>query len=203
MLPAPIDVNKYKDDNEVFDVAYDIFCKDLQNRDVRPNLFGKFIYINERMGERGKSKGYWHIASIGADDSKFDMDPCVNDATNRMCRFLCDVDHEENYLREDNSIPCLYRACKINWIRKIIELANNDKYNQKLKVWIWKDRETKEKTLKIRYIDIENRIDYVVIFAIKYKNNNNYYLLKTAFPVVLKSWRRRFDYEYKKFECEK
>ncbi|RKD22468.1 hypothetical protein SAMN02745883_00677 [Caminicella sporogenes DSM 14501] len=197
-LTLPIDVRKYDNDKQFFDEAYNIFQMELQARYNRPNLFNKFIYIDEKVKYDNKPNGFWHISSIGEDDTKYDMYPCCNDITNGLCKYMCDFGHPENFLKDDNSIPCIYRACRIKWVREIIELANNNKNHPNLRIWQHKNQRTKEKTLKIRYLN--GCIDYIIIFKISYKNSDIYcYRLKTAYPVVLKSYKKRFDREYNNY----
>lgn len=128
------------------------------------------------------------------------MDTCENDISHCKCIYMCDVLHKDNFLVEENSIPCIFRANKVIWIKEIISLANQNKNHENLKIWKWIDNKTKEKTLKIRYMDKGKDIDYILIFAIKNKNNDIYYLLKIAYPVKLKSYRCRFNKEYEKYK---
>jgi hypothetical protein len=180
---------------ELFEQSYQIYINDLKNRDNRPNLLGKFLFIDESSGAHGKDRGFWHLASIGEDDSKFDMYPCQNHEAYTICSYLCESGHKDNFLKDDNSIPCIYRAHKINWVREIINLVNCNPSHPNIR--IWKQKTKSDSRLKIRYLN--NEIDYVLIFAIVYNERRNdirMYKLITAYPVVLKSYKRRFDKEY-------
>lgn len=196
-----ISIEKYNNDpSKVFEQAYSIFKNEILPREKRPKLFGKFIYIDEKLGAKNIENSFWHIASIGEDDSKYDMFPCENHVASMYCKFKCNVNHDENFLKEDYSIPCLFRAHKIGWIKSIINLANMDKGNPQLKIWKVFYKRTWENRLLIRYMN--GLIDYVLIFSIVYKERKtdiNYYKFVTAYPVVLKSVKQRFDKEYKKY----
>jgi hypothetical protein len=186
----------------IFERSYEIFVDELKDKANRPKLFGKFLYIDERVGGQGKEEGYWHLASIGEDDTKFDMYPCQNHEAYSMCDYLCEAEHKDNFLRGINSIPCIYRAHKINWVKEIIELANRDPDHPNIR--IWRQKTKRDKRLKIRYIN--THIDYVLIFAIVYNDKRSdirMYKLITAYPVVLKSYKKRFDREYEEEQEKK
>jgi hypothetical protein len=200
LLGVPIDINKYDDVMEVFEEAHALFSEQIINRDNRPKLFGRFIYFDETKKIQDKEDSYWHIASIGEDDYKYDMYPCQNHIAQMRCKFQCNSDHPDNFLRSYNSIPCLFRAHKINWIKNIIDLANQDSNHPNLKIWKKEHKKPREKRLFIRYLNPP--IDYVLIFTIVYTPNKNdikYYKFITAYPVVLKSYKRQFDKDYERY----
>jgi len=201
-LSKPIPIPDGDDANELFNIAYTAFCMEIVHKETRPTLFGKFIYIDTKKTLDGeKMDGFWHVASIGVDDSKYDMYPCYNDNTYVKCIYRCKINNPNNFLKYYNSIPCLYRADKVRWIKEIIELANQNNKHKNLKIWKQK-RKNGDKHLLIRYIN--ESVDYVIIFKINYKNNKeSYYRLITAYPVVLKSYKRRFDKEYQQYISSK
>lgn len=195
-LKQPLDPSNYEQWTELFNSAYEIFQVELNIRENRPTLFGRRLFIDARDQIDDKINGFWHVASIGADDSKFDMYPCSNDVAIGKCVFLCNVDHQDNFLKHKNSTPCIYRASRISWIRQIIDMTNDSEEFSKLKIWT--HERNGEKHLLIRYqFEI---IDYIIIFKISYKNNDiEFFRLITAFPVVLKSFKKRYDREYNNF----
>ena len=74
------------------------------------------------------------------------------------------------------------------------------KGNPQLKIWKVFYKRTWENRLLIRYMN--GLIDYVLIFSIVYKERKtdiNYYKFVTAYPVVLKSVKQRFDKDYKTY----
>jgi hypothetical protein len=207
-LTPPINVNRFKDPAEVFNEAYLNFQVDFIYQNNRPKLFNKRIVLDELVSYDNKINGFWHIASIGENDTisetmeKYDMDPCINDFANSKCIYDCDINHTENFLKDINRIPCLFRASRIIWVKEIIELLNNNPNHTCIKVWKQKNTNTKEKTLKIRYT--KDNIDFIIIFKIFNTKDNSdidYYRLITAYPLVLKSYKKRFDKEYRKY-CE-
>jgi hypothetical protein len=197
ILSSPMNIESYEKNQELFDSAYELYQSDLKDRDNRPQLFGKFLYIDEVTAQQGKDRGFWHVASIGEDDAKFDMYPCVNHISHARCDFQCNPNHTANFLSNDNSIPCIYRAHKIIWIREIILLANINRKHPNLRVWKQKSKRGGDTRLLIRYLD--SGVDFIIIFSVVYDNKKRdirMYKLITAYPVVLKSYKRRFEKEY-------
>ena len=74
--------------------------------------------------------------------------------------------------------------------------------NPNLKVWESINSKTKEKSFCIRYESQQEGIDYIIIFAKKGGKNGKdvFYTLKTAFPISLKSFKKRFNREYDKYK---
>lgn len=182
--------------DDIFQKGYEIFCDDLLKRENRPLLLGRTIYIDEKQLYDGKANGFWHCSSMGKDDTKFDQDPCENDITKKYCKYRCNIECESNFLKEEGRIPCVYRANRIVWIRKIIDLVNQGKLNF-IKIWKCINKRTRSKDLKIWYDD--GIISYVLVFQIRYNENKSdikKYVLKTGYPVVLKSYKRRFQREF-------
>ena len=194
LLSPPLDVPA----DQVFAQAFFIFETELKDKDTRPRLFDRFIFIDVATEIFGKPKSFWHIASIGEDDEKYSELPCAGDSAEAKCLYKCDPMHEGNFLNEENSIPCIFRACRIRWIKESIELANKKLPAPLLRVWQQGDQKSRDKKILIRFTDDE--VDYVVVFRIAYKNSDIYmYYLMTAYPVVLPGYKRRFDKEYENF----
>lgn len=200
-----MDIEHYEDEQTIFADSYSLFCKKLLDRDNRPELLGRFIFIDESQIQ-GREDGFWHIASIGEDfddkkaDYKFDMYPCQNHVAYEKCIYKCEINHPENYLREINSIPCIYRAHKINWVWDIINLVNENRNHENLYIWRKKHHKSGDKRLFIRYLD--EVIDYIIIFQIVYnkeKNDIRMYKFITAYPVVMKSYKAQFDKDFNKY----
>lgn len=197
-----IQVSKLETDEDIFRKAYGIYTEELKDKNSRPRLLDKFVFVNTNSEEDGKDNAFWHISSIGADDTKFDSYPCNNHICYQKCRFLCEVDHEENHLSSRNSVPCIYRSIHIPLVKILIEMVNQKNESPNLKVWESINKHTKEKSFCIRYESQQEGIDYIVIFAKKGGNGGKeiFYTLKTAFPISLKSYKKRFDREYKNYK---
>ena len=193
-LDAPVD--------HIFDHAYSIFEEELKAKDTRPRLLDRFIYIDVSTEICGKSTVFWHLASIGADDKKYTKLPCTGDVAENKCVFKCDVDATDNFLKEENGIPCIFRASRIRWVKESIELANKKLPAPLLRVWQQRNQKTQEKNLLVRIMYDE--VDYVLVFRIAYKNSDiHMYHLMTGYPVVLPGYKRRFDKEYENYTRKK
>lgn len=206
-LTPPIALQKSEDLMEYIKRVYFIFQRDLNNRDNRPTLLGKFIYIDGTPSYFNMINSFWHLGSIRSDDlkdstnKKYDMDPCINDVSSGECLYGCDLNHPQNFMKEEDSVPCIFRLSRIVWIKEILELFIKEPKNRSIKVWKQKNSRTKENSLKVRYIN--GHVDYVIIFKIthnKDKTDIQSYRLITAYPVVLKSYKKRFDKEYEDYK---
>lgn len=202
LLEAIIQIQEDEKYESIFEKTYAVYEEELKNRGNRPKLMGKFIFINEMAEDDGKDNAFWHISSIGADDSKFDSYPCNNHICYQKCKFLCEVEHEENHLKDRNSVPCIYRSICMPLIKILIEMVNQKDENPNLKVWESINSKTKEKSFCIRYESQQEGIDYIIIFAKKGGKTGKdvFYTLKTAFPISLKSFKKRFNREYDKYK---
>lgn len=72
-------------------------------------------------------------------------------------------------------------------------------YNPRIPKWTINEKD--EKHLKIRFIDKEEDIDYIIIMKVNYCKGMidiSQYRLITAYPLVMKSYKIRFDREYKR-----
>ncbi|MBO0962459.1 hypothetical protein J1P26_22455 [Neobacillus sp. MM2021_6] len=203
-LNEQIVMDPSKSDYDILEESFRLYELEIKNRQKRPELFGRQVYINVNPGPDGKDYGFWHIASIGEDDTKFDMFPCENHIAHRICRYKCDSEHQDNFLQEINSVPCIYRAHRVNWIKEIIDLANKDRNHPNLR--IWQQAGKKGKRLLIRFINEDVSMDYVLVFQIEYKPNKSdirWYRLITGYPVVLKSYKKRFNKEFLEYKGRK
>lgn len=193
--------NTYNEYDTLFEKSYMIMSENLIDRQKRPTLLGKFIYIDERKLYDNKENGFWHSSSMGLDDTKFESDPCTNDVTKIYCKYRCNCNHEDNFLKDEDRVPCLYRADRIPWLLNILKLVNEEKKDN-IKVWTYFDNKKKEKHLKVRYENDKLDVDYILIFRISYNKDMSgisSYRLVTSYPVVLKSYKDRFDREYSNY----
>lgn len=168
--------------DEAIEKMYSIYVKEIMPKEKRPELFGKFIYINSKEWIDQKAEMFWHMISLG-DNEKFNIYPC----NNLSCGLIC----EENCKRKVRQISiggnrkrniCLYRGTMISWLIEIIALANNK--DSAVQVWV------KEGKLHLRMV--HETVDYIAIFEIK----KNMYVLITAYPVFYISSKRNYTQDY-------
>lgn len=193
---------------KLFDEAYNILEKFLYKNKTEDEIEfndlkikGRRLYIDGRESIDGKILPFWHLASQGKDELKYDMYPCENHELKKVCINKCIFDTEHNFLKEKNRIPCIYRASKIQTFIDVINLFNENPEDTRIQTWTIKEKDGKH--LKIRFIDKEQDIDYIIIMRINYNKENtdiSQYRLITAYPVIMKSYKKRFDREYRQYK---
>lgn len=193
---------------EIFDEAYNKLEKFLYKSKTEDEIIfndlkidGKRLFIDGRESIEEKIIPFWHLASQGKDELKYDMYPCENHELKKFCVQKCEFDTEDNFLKDIGRIPCIYRASKIQTFIDVIRLYNENPNDPRIQKWTIKEKDGKH--LKIRFIDKQKDIDYIIIMRINYckgMTNISQYRLITAYPVIMKSYKRRFDREYKENE---
>ena len=190
---------------KILDDAYELFLNNIYTtldsgektfKDITIN--GKRVFIDMNKEIEGKSLTFWHLASQGTSETKYDMFPCENHLAKAECTTKCDYLSQNNFLSDYNRIPCIYRAEKISYLFKTINVYNQNNKDSRIKYWTIKEDDCKH--LKIRYTD--KFMDYIVIFKIQYKPDKtdiSQYRLITSYPIVLKSYARRFNREYNNY----
>ena len=174
---------------EIFDEAYNKLEKFLYKSKTEDEIIfndlkinGKRLFIDRRESIEEKIIPFWHLASQGKDELKYDMYPCENHELKKFCVQKCEFDTEDNFLKD-------------------IGLYNENPNDPRIQKWTIKEKDGKH--LKIRFIDKQKDIDYIIIMRINYckgMTNISQYRLITAYPVIMKSYKRRFDREYRENE---
>lgn len=190
---------------EIFDEAYKKLEKflyksktedEIEFNDLKIN--GKRLFIDGRESINNKILPFWHLSSQGSEELKYDMYPCENHELKKFCIQKCMFDTEDNFLKDINRIPCIYRASKIQTFIDIINLYNQNPEDPRIQKWTVKEKDGKH--LKIRFIDKEQDIDYIIIMRVNHNKKMTdilQYRLITAYPVIMKSYKKRFDREYR------
>lgn len=167
----------------------------IEFNDIKIN--GRRLFIDGRQSIDNKILPFWHLVSQGEDDLKFDMYPCENLELKKICVQECELDNENNFLKDIKRVPCIYRASKIQTFIDVIDLYNQNPKDPRLQTWTRQEKDGKH--FKIRFIDKHQDIDYIIITKILYtkgKTDISQYRLITAYPVVMKSYKKRFYREY-------
>lgn len=173
------------------DAAYEYFQQNINDRNMRPVLFDKEVFIEAHEKIEDRPQGFWHIISLEK-SHRFNVLPCVNDENIALCRQNCANGFRQiiiKYGKETRNI-CLLRASRLPWIVDIINLAN--KGDPSVKVWLTKSGKKKIPKLYLRYDQLG--VDYVVIFSVEKHN----YRLISAFPVFYTQQKALFDEKYSK-----
>ena len=192
---------------EIFNEAYSKLEKFLYKSKKEDEIIfndlkinGKRLFIDVKDSINEKIIPFWHLASQGKYELKYDMYPCENHELKKYCIPKCEFDVEDNFLKDIDRIPCIYRASKIQTFIDVINLYNKNPNDPRIQKWTIKEKDGKH--LKIRFIDKQKDIDYIIIMKINYckeKIDISQYRLITAYPVIMKSYKRRFDKEYREY----
>lgn len=185
-LSEPIYIN--------FEELYSKFQEVYGDKEKRVRLFGKFIFVDYSRFIKGKSELFWHLSSIESTE-KYSVNPCTNEVPLGECKYINHCENNENMsgddlVKEIKRIPCIYRGSRIIWIDEIIKLASEE--SKLVKVWEVYVRKTGKTKIKLRFQS--DTVDYIIILIKNLKTNS--YKLITAFPVVYKASKRKFDKQY-------
>ncbi len=177
------------------DRAYSYFSEHINNRENRPTLYDKNIYVEAHEIIDERPSGFWHIISLEEKHKFWKFLPCNNESAMSKCNQNCNNGNnsiEIKYGSECRNL-CLYRASRIHWVVEIIELAN--KMDSDLQVWL-KPGNNNSNKLYLRYN--KEGADFVVIFSAEKK----FYRLISAFPVFYLSEKENFEKEYALYKWE-
>lgn len=170
---------------DIIEDAYEVFRTEFMDKEKRPRLFNKFIFIDFKYWFDNKADCFWHLVSLH-ETERFGVFPCENNISEVVCKENCiskikQVRIKNNQLRD----LCIFRMLRIQWVMDIVKLA--DKKDENTKVWIKDDK------LHIRYQHED--VDYVVILL----NAKNRYQLISAFPVFYINKKKQFDNDYNNY----
>ncbi|WP_406945781.1 hypothetical protein ACJA3J_05895 [Halobacillus sp. SY10] len=206
-LPDPLTLPLTDSVDDKIDHLYSYFKDNLMNRNKRNRLFGHFIYLDCSKWIEDKNEMFWHIISLGEKEKFEDILPCNNCPSFNHCPGI-------NCLEETITISlnngqkrnvCLYRGIRINWINRIIELANQEDES----ISIWKEKLPRKRQtghnqkLYLRFIHAG--VDYTIVFEERYKrkrgkrNEIKDYFFITAFPTFYLRAKEKFRKAHKSY----
>lgn len=175
---------------ESLNSAYNYFSENIYDRNKRPILFGKSIFVEAHEIIEERPAGFWHIVSLEDKHHFNKVLPCTNDSSIAVCEQNCNTKQHMvsiQYGAEDRSI-CLYRASRIPWIVDIIQLANSG--DSEVDIWLKPGNNKRSDKLYLRYN--HDGADYIVIFSAE----KRFYRIISAFPVFYVSEKADFDKDY-------
>lgn len=205
--------------NEIERVISELNC----SQDINDNYEKTHEYFKENFIEKQKwwngypiqvddeiidnyEKSFIHLITV--EDKNSDIYPCQNHLISTACKTKCIKNCVQNrflFLSGGNSVEqrveCVYRAYYVPLASLILDWCIEGENQDKIKIWEYPTKHNKSLSrLNIRYTD--GVIDYVLILDIDYNYNKPFYQLITAYPIVFKSFKKRFDKEYKKYKKE-
>lgn len=194
-LSPAINISSLSNSSNIIDYLYQVFKNGFLLPTKRPNLYGKFIFVNCNNWINNKAETFWHLISLSIDES-FNILPCNNDTVLPSCDNNCIKSATQVMLNNGQARNiCFYRGVRIEWINDIIKLANNNDPN--IKVWRKKVTSGGRPAIQLYLRFQHETADYVLIFEEKYKEGNvSQYFFITAFPVFYINTKSGYDRDY-------
>ncbi len=118
----------------------------MASKENKPQLNGKDILVPLKWLDY-KAEIFWHSASIEP-KQKLDILPCNNDITSSLCGNNCVTTADSIILNGVEREKCIYRAVRVNWIKPIIKMYNNDD----IRVKYWEKMHSKQKEIMKKII---------------------------------------------------
>lgn len=187
----PIVPGSISDIESIFDECNTFFKETILNKEKRPLLDGREIFIPIEWMEDRKAKLFWHICSIEPKKHDLSILPCTNDAASSVCEENCIKLNNSIYLDDKDRAKCIYRAVRIAWVKEIIELHNSN--DPRVKYWE-KLNSYKKDRIYLRFQEDGN--DYVIVFE---KKSEKRVVLVTAYPVFYRNAKYDFDMDYRNY----
>ena len=180
------------DFNKDIETAYTYFQRELNNRQKRPSLFDKQVFIEAHEQIDGRPQGFWHIISL-EEKHRFEILPCVNDQNISLCSQNCTNSHHTVLIKNESERRniCLLRASRLPWIVDIIRLANRD--DSSVSVWFKSENGHQSGKLYLHYNHAG--ADYILIFSAE----KHFYRLISAYPVFYSRDKARFEKDAEKY----
>jgi len=186
---------EYINDTETIDEyesrLYDDFRTNFVDKNTRVKFNNDFIYVETPFID-GKSKQFYHIIGI--------------DVSNINHMFLCDAVSANKCLSAcDNSIKsvpfytdrahCAYRLARVNYIHKIIQLANQN--DPSVNAWRSYKFNAQNQREDITNLLFSSRNEHYVVILKEITNRTNpYYFFIAAYPLLdqygVNSYRSNF-----------
>jgi hypothetical protein len=184
-LPPVLNINECRDINSILEVTYNNFKNHIMDKNKRPKLFNKPIFIDFNNWIDHKAEMHWHMISLAVDE-KFNILPCNNDISSMYKMDNC-ITNKYQVTMSNGQVRniCLYRAIRINWFNDIIKLTNNG--DESIRYW------EKDRKLYIRFQ--HETVDYAIVFQIQ----RNTYRLLSMFPVFYINKKQTFNTDYNKY----
>lgn len=169
---------------------YDLFLNIYGNLGKEPIIFeNKRIFVDLTSFAEMKHEVFWHLISL-SDSEKFNVFPCKNDESKQYCKRNCLTGKKVVMLSKGRrSRICMYRAIRMHWLKKIIDLANvNSEY---ISVW------EKEGHKYIRYKQQVNNIEEEYIIILKLMKGS--FRFVSCYPVFYINSSDDFETDYQNY----
>lgn len=185
-----IDITGLKDISAIMDKCHTVFKETMANKNDRAKLGEREILVPLNWIDF-KAELFWHAASI-EEKAKLDIQPCTNDIVSSICANNCIDAFDPVFMKNGSEREkCIYRVARVNWIRAVIDLYNNN--DERVKYWE-KMNTDKRNRIYLRYQ--EDEIDYMVVLEDK---SDKRVLLITGYPVFFISRKKDYERDYQNY----
>lgn len=187
----PIDITGMNKTEEIMDKCHNTFKATLVSKKNKPRFKGREVLVPLKWLDY-KAETFWHSASIES-KQRLDILPCNNDITSSLCNNNCILETDYIMLNGIKREKCIYRAVRVNWIRSVLEMYNNN--DSRIKYWEKIHPSNKKNRIYLRYE--EEEIDFLVILEDVSKKRVRFI---TAYPIFFLSAKRDYENDYRSYQ---
>lgn len=191
---VPIDIIGLSKTEDIMQKCHDIFKAMMASKENKPKLNDREIIVPLKWLDY-KAEIFWHSASIEP-KQKLDILPCNNDIASSVCGNNCVVAIDPIVINGTERQKCIYRAVRVNWIKPVIEMYNNN--DSRVKYWEKVHTMNKKNRIYLRYQ--EEEIDYLVVLEDKSDKRVRFI---TAYPIFFLSAKKDYESDYQIYQKNK
>ncbi len=183
----PIDISDLNNMEDIINRCHEVFKHTMAPKEDKPLLKGREVLVPLKWLDY-KAEIFWHSASIEP-KRKLDILPCNNDITSSLCDNNCITAEKSIMLNGMEREKCIYRAIRVNWIKQVLEMYNND--DSRVKYWEKIHSRTKRRRIYLRYQ--EEELDFLVVLE---DISDKRVRFITAFPIFFLSAKNDYERDY-------
>lgn len=191
---VPIDIIGLSKTEDIMQKCHDIFKATMASKESKPKLNDREIIVPLKWIDY-KAEIFWHSASIEP-KQKLDILPCNNDIASSVCGNNCVAAIDSIVINGTERQKCIYRAVRVNWIKPVIEMYNNN--DSRVKYWEKVHTMNKKNRIYLRYQ--EEEIDYLVVLEDKSDKRVRFI---TAYPIFFLSAKKDYESDYQIYQKSK
>lgn len=190
----PIDIAGLSRIEDIMNRCHDIFKIAMASKQNKLRINGKEVLVPLKWLDY-KAETFWHSASIEPKQN-LNILPCNNDVTSSLCGNNCISATDSIVLNGTEREKCIYRAVRVNWIKPILEMYNNN--DPRVKYWEKVHSINKKNRIYLRYQ--EEELDYLVILE---DISDKRVRFITAYPIFFLSAKKDYEKDYQIYQKDK
>ena len=197
ILRNEIKLSLDKNFDECIEDLYKAFLEDFQDKNLRPKINGKFVFVDFNKKTAQKPNIFWHLIGLDVKHS-FQVLPCRNTKIQKYCNKNCKLCVHQKLKRN----ICLYRGVRLVWVLDVLNIYNNNPNDSRIK-WYVEPLEGRNRLKIIYHDDTDEVVDFIVILE-EYGEN---YKLITGFIMFyensINDCEKKFMEYHQKLKSEK